>query len=130
VRGVTLAVDRDEARRGEQLSVTLTLATSPERGEHGLEVGIVCTERWDYQVQARPRGAPVVLRQTAEATPHEEWRAVEARPGEHVVTFEIPRDAPYSYEGECVSFAWRVSARLVRRLRSDPRLDHPVWVRA
>ena len=34
-----------------------------------------------------------------------------------------------SYEGDCLSYGWRVSARRVRRLRADPRTDHPIWVR-
>jgi len=48
--------------------------------------------------------------------------------GEQVLTFEIPRELPCSYEGDCLSYAWRVSARLVRKLRTDPRIDHPIWV--
>jgi hypothetical protein len=88
-------------------------------------VGLVCIERYDYLTRVQHRGGTTVVRRTAESTAHEEWR-----PGAPTLTFEIPRDAPYSYEGECVSYAWRVSARVVRKLRSDPRLDHAIWVRA
>jgi hypothetical protein len=120
LRGATLAVDRDEPRRGETLSVTLS-----HEADEQLEVGLVCIERYDYLTRVQHRGGTTVVRRTAESAAHEEWR-----PGAATLTFEIPRDAPYSYEGECVSYAWRVSARVVRKLRSDPRLDHAIWVRA
>jgi len=127
--GAALAVDRDDARRGERLSVTLTLASSSGSADDGpLEVGLVCVEIYDYQVVAQTRAGPVYVRQTREANAHEEWRKVERTAGDQSVEFELPRDAPYSYEGDCVSYAWRVSARIARTLRSDPRIDHAVWV--
>jgi hypothetical protein len=126
LRGIGLTVDRDEPRRGERLSVTLTLP--PRAGQSELEVGLVCVERYDHLVRAQHRGGTSVIRQTGEATAHQEWRRVEPRAGEQTLTFQIPSDAPFSYEGECVSYAWRVSARAVRRLRADPRVDHPIWV--
>jgi hypothetical protein len=125
LRGATLTVDREEARRGEELSVTLTLAR-PHREQ--VEVGIVCIELYDYAARAQTRAAPIVVRQTREGTAHQEWRPIERAAGDRTFTFELPRDAPYSYEGECVSYARRVSARVVRKLRADARLDRPVWV--
>jgi hypothetical protein len=127
LRGTTLAVERDEPRRGEELSVSLSLTKG---AVEQLEVGLVCVERYDYLTRVQHRGGTTVLRRTAEATAHEEWQAIEPAAGERTLSFEIPRDTPYSYEGECVSYAWRISARVVRRLRSDPRIDHPLWVRA
>jgi hypothetical protein len=128
LRGVMLAVDRHEPRRGEELAVTLTARGGAARRD-GLELGLVCTERYDSMVRAQHRAGTTLIRQTREATPHQQWQPVETAGGERTLTFEIPRDGPYSYEGECVSYAWRVSARVVRRLRSDLRLDHPIWVR-
>lgn len=129
--GAALAVDRDDARRGDKLSVTLTLANSGGANEEpeSLEVGLVCVEIYDYQVVAQTRAGPIYVRQTGEANAHENWQQVERAAGAQTVDFELPRDAPYSYEGDCVSYAWRVSARVARRMRSDPRLDHAVWVR-
>ena len=124
MRRAKLAVDRDEARRGEELRVTLTL---PRTVGERVEVGLVCTERCDYAARAQTKAGRVVIRQTREITAHERWHPVEAT-GESTYTFDIPRNAPYSYEGECVSFAWRVSARAVRAMRSDPRTDHAIWV--
>jgi hypothetical protein len=125
--GISVAVDRDEKKGGEEISVTLTLAPHTAGDEH-LEVGLVCSELYDHDVTVHHRGGTTVVRQTLEATAHQDWRAIEPSAGERTFTFQIPRDAPYSYEGECVSYAWRVSVRFVRDLRPDPRLDHPIWV--
>lgn len=122
--GVDLTVDRDEAHRGDELTATFTHA----QGVEDVELGLVCLERWDYEARSRTRYGSVVIRQTGEAHAYEHWQPVESAAGEQTVTFRIPKDAPQSYEGECVSYAWRVSARAVRRLRPDPRIDHPVWV--
>ena len=122
--GVDLAVDHDEARRGEELTATFTHA----QGAKDVELGLVCLERWDYQARSRTKYGSMVIRQTGEAHAYEHWQRVDSAAGEQTVTFRIPADAPQSYEGECVSYAWRVSARAVRRLRPDPRIDHPVWV--
>jgi hypothetical protein len=127
--GAALAVDRDDARRGDKLSVTLTLASSGSADDEPLEVGLVCVEIYDYRVVTQTRAGPIYIRQTRETNAYEQWRQVERTAGDQAVDFELPRDAPYSYEGDCVSYAWRVSGRVARRLRSDPRIDHAVWVR-
>lgn len=125
VGGVSLAVDREDVRRGEQLSATLSLHARAE----DLQLGLVCVERYDLESRAYTKAGQITIRQTKEATAYERWQPIEAVAGEHTITFDVPHDAPYSYEGECVSYGWRVSARAMRRLRPDPRLDHPLWVR-
>jgi hypothetical protein len=76
------------------------------------------------------QGASVFRRQTTEAPAHEQWRAVPPGVREQTFTFAVPSDAPYSYEGECVSYVWFATARTVKRMRTDPRLEEPIWVRA
>jgi hypothetical protein len=127
LRGTTLSVEPASPRRGEE--VKITVAGKP-RDDARLEVGLVCAERYDMQVRVYVRGATVVRRETAEAYTHEQWQAVVPTAGEQTFTFAVPRDAPYSYEGECVSYVWFASARTVKRLRKDPRLEEPIWVRA
>jgi hypothetical protein len=129
LRGARLGVDREEAQRGEHLGVTFALAPGVKPEGEELEVGLVCIELWDYKTSAQHRYGATVVRRTAEATAHEEWLPLTPVLEERSFTFQIPGDAPYSYEGDCVSYAWRVSVRAVRRLRSDPRIDHPIWVR-
>jgi hypothetical protein len=126
--GVALAVDRNTARRGDRLSLTLTLSSRASRRADHLEVGLVCTELYDYQVQAQTRMGPINVRQTGQARAHEHWQPIDSMQGRRTFSFDVPVDAPYSYEGDCVSFAWRASVREVRQLRYDPRLDVPVWV--
>ena len=124
VRGVNLAVNSDEARRGETVSVTIDHAAAME----GLEVGLVCVEVFDLRATVNTKAGIAYIRETNRKNAYEQWQAVEPPAGEQVLTFEIPQEAPCSYEGDCLSYAWRVSGRLVRKLRTDPRIDHPIWV--
>lgn len=129
VPGVTLGVERDEAERGEELRVTVMLSPRAANADDPLEVGLVCIERYDYTAHAQTKAGPVNVRQTRDGIAHEQWLPLEHAVGERSFRLEIPTTAPYSYEGECVSYFWRVSVRAVRRLRADPRIDRPVWVR-
>jgi hypothetical protein len=42
------------------------------------------------------------------------------------VELALPADGPYSYEGDCVSFAWAVVVRRVGEKR--PAQPVPLWV--
>ena len=114
-------VDRSAGDPGVRTQIGLTVlavrkGTQEELTANGLEV------------DKRPKGSNRVSRQTAEATVHEEWQAASAGGGDKTLTFRTPPEGPYSYEGDCVSYAWRVSARAVRTMRPDARLDQPSWV--
>jgi hypothetical protein len=124
LRGVNLAVERDDVRRGEVVTVTLDHPQSAK----DLEVGLVCVEAYDLQSRTQTKAGVITVRQTSRANAYEHWQGVEPAAGEQTFSLEIPSDAPYSYEGDCISFAWRVSARRVRTMRADPRVDHPIWV--
>jgi hypothetical protein len=125
LRGTKLVAGGADFRRGEEVSVTFTGRRT--RGDR-LEVGIACHERYDTETRVYARGVSTVVRQTGEATVHEEWEAVLPSAAQHTATFVLPVDVPYSYEGSCLSYAWRISARAVRPLRKDARLDEPIWV--
>lgn len=125
LRGASLLADGTDFRRGGDVSVTFTgRRTTDDR----LELGIACDERYDTEARVYARGVTTVVRQTGEAAVHEEWQAVPAGAAQHTATFRVPAEAPYSYEGSCLSYAWRISARAVRPLRKDARLDVPIWV--
>ena len=125
LRGTTLTAGGLDFRRGDEVSVTfIGRRTSDDR----LEVGIACDERYDTETRVYSRGVSTVVRQTGEATVHEEWQPVPAGAAQHAVTFRVPAGEPYSYEGSCLSYTWRISARAVRPLRRDARLDEPIWV--
>ena len=125
LRGATLSVSAGTLRRGQGVSVTYT-GRRPRRDR--VDVGLACDERFDVETQVSVRGVRTTARQVGEATVYEAWQPVPQGAGEQTFTFDVPIDAPYSYEGDCVSYAWRVSAREARRLRSDARLDEPIWV--
>jgi hypothetical protein len=127
LRGTTLSVEPANPRRGEEVSITFA---GERHDDDRLEIGLVCQERYDQEVRVYVRGARVVRRQTAEAAAHEEWQAVSPAAPEQTFKFVVPQDAPYSYEGDCVSYVWFASARAVRPRRKDPRLEEPIWVRA
>jgi len=123
LRGTALAVDAGALRRGGEISVACT------RGQtHGglLQVGIVCEERYDVEA----RVGRSVRRQTGHATVYEHWQPLATGAREQNFVFCVPVDAPYSYEGDCLSYAWRLSARAPGRLRKDARTDEPIWVDA
>lgn len=121
LRGPTLSPVGEPIRRGGEIRVVLGgRIPADER----LEVGLICAERVDTEVHTNA----AIVRETAVTTVFEEWQSVAPRAGEHIATFRLPPDAPYSYEGECVSFAWRIAARAVRQGRPDARLEEPIWV--
>lgn len=123
-----ISMDGDEQRRGGSVSVTLRIA-SPDRvnGER-LELGLICTEHYDYEQVTRTREGTQRSRQTRKVAAHEDWREVDRTAPEQTISFDIPGQAPFSFEGDCVSYAWRVSAREVRPRRMDGRLDRPIWI--
>ena len=123
--GMTLRPEGETFRRGGEIAVTFSGRRSDD---DRLEIGIACDERFDTEVRVVTQGTPVVTRQLAEDVAHEEWQPVPAGAAEHVARFAFPADAPYSYEGDYVSFAWRVSVRDVRPARADARHDEPIWV--
>ena len=57
-----------------------------------------------------------------------DWRELDTGTAEHALEFTVPAGAAFSYEGDTISWAWRVSARVERGHRSDPHSDVPIWV--
>jgi hypothetical protein len=115
--GIEIAVDRQEARRGESIAVTLN-------GDGELEAGLVCTERYD--VWRRVGAADSQSRTTEAAIVWQAWtRAPHAALGARI-ELSVPADGPYSYEGECVSLCWAVVARRAGVKRGAAPV--PVWV--
>ncbi|KKK74042.1 hypothetical protein LCGC14_2887710, partial [marine sediment metagenome] len=94
-----------------------------------VKVGLVCTEFYDAEdTQYTGDGVTTTSRSTSVATASEQW--MEAAPGTRSQTFRftIPGDSPFSYEGKCLSYAWRATASEQRRLRRDPKHDVAIWV--
>ena len=116
-RGIEVIVDRQEVRRGERIGASAS-------GEGELEVGLVCTERYD--VLRRIGTADSRSRVTDSATAWQAWvPAPHAALGQRI-ELAIPADGPYSYEGDCVSLSWAVVARRVGERRLSAPV--PIWV--
>jgi hypothetical protein len=119
-----LQVDAAEGpvRRGGEVEALVTISDPAKAGS--VEVGLVCTEYFDEDVEQTYRDSDGVQqmqssRETLEATAHEQWRPLESAAGVQSVRFTIPEKAPFSYEGDCLSFRWEVVARGRRHQRLD-----------
>jgi hypothetical protein len=116
-RGLEVAVERDAVRRGERVGAVGT-------GDGSIEVGLVCVERYD--VWREGAGDDSRSRSTLSAVVWDSWVPVPHAALGQRVELTVPIDAPYSHEGDCVSFAWSVRARRVGEKRTGP--PAPVWV--
>lgn len=128
-RHLQLAVDRDVLRRGESVTLTLTFA-DPGRVRENVEVGVVCTERYAEEQRSHSSSSgSTTSRVMVSDTAYERWEPAQASQPLQRFTFEIPADAPYSYDGEHLEFHWRASAREPRALRPDPATNVDLTVR-
>ena len=120
-----------EARRGEKIDVELTVV-DPRRLSD-VEVGLVCTEYYDVEVEttstdSQGHTTTSSSRETRDAIAHEAWVPVEGAMGVQTVRLSIPPEAPFSYEGDCLSFRWEVVARAHKRRRLDARAERDLSV--
>ena len=114
VRGVTLTLSNSDLRRGSNVDLRVEVA-NPDKMLTRLEFGLVCTEFYDVETTD---GRGNSSRSTRQVDAHTDWRPFTGGPTQSE-RFLIPADAPYSYRGDCVSYVWRASARLPKRLRFD-----------
>jgi len=115
--GFELACSGGEVRRGDRVSVTVTIAEPSASAAPDLEVGLVCTETYaTYLPQERLTKSDRAL---VDAVAYERWLELDGSQPEQIVTLEVPVDAPFTYDGKHLKFTWRVAAR--RRTRGlDP----------
>jgi hypothetical protein len=117
-----------DVRRGEELKAELRIC-DPEEIRERIEVGLVCVERYDRpESRKTDDGVVVEERGIGEDVAYERWIPAWRTEELQTVRFRVPEEAPYSYEGECLSFAWRVSAREPGRSDEDGVVDDPIWV--
>jgi hypothetical protein len=123
VAGVRVTAAPALARRGGIVTVRA------ESMRDQLEVGVVCVEcQVSQQTLFGPDGDAVDLGVEERAIAYEAWRPVErpAHGGERAQDFIVPRDAPFSYEGENVRFEWYAAAR--SRDGRGLKAKTPVWI--
>jgi len=105
-RGLQVDAGVHGVRRGEEVEALVTIASAKGLGD--LEVGLVCTEYYDEETTDSDGDTS---RSTAEEIAYEDWLQVEELTGVQSVRLAIPADAPFSYEGTCLSFKWELFAR-------------------
>jgi hypothetical protein len=127
-RYLGVSVEPGLYQRGDPVRATLTVS-DPSRIEGKLQVGLVCTAFHDVEVQTtNANGTTSTQRQTRQTEVVKDWRDADPTKPQQMFDFTLPADSPFSYEGETVSWAWRISAREQREHRSDPHNDVPIWV--
>jgi hypothetical protein len=121
--GLRVDAPSNEVRRGDEVELLVTVTST--RGLTDLQAGIVCTERYaetDTDSEGR------TTRTTSNAIAHEAWVPIERTPGTQSIGLAIPLEAPFSYEGSCLSFVWEVGVRVRRSLRLDAEARHQISV--
>jgi hypothetical protein len=124
-RGLEVGAAAQEVRRGDEVEALATISSA--RGLGNVEVGLVCTEyyaRYSEGVDPDDSGG----RALSYAIAHEAWLPVDCSPGVQSVRLTIPTEAPFSYEGDCLSFRWEVVARGRRKWRLDAQASHEISV--
>lgn len=127
-RYLDVHADPVELRRGDKVRATLRV-TDPGRIDGRLQLGLVCTAFHDVKVESTDgRGNRTEHRKTKPTEVVKDWHDLDAGTADTAIEFTVPADAAFSYEGDTISWAWRVSARVQREHRSDPHNDVPIWV--
>jgi hypothetical protein len=112
------------ARRGESVDVAITIRDGAHTGVR-IKVGIFCLERYDVEESTKNS----TRRVTREDVAHEEWLEVSPSEAQQGLSFVVPAEGPYSYQGSCLSFEWRAEALEIARLRPDAVADCTFEVR-
>jgi hypothetical protein len=108
-KGFDISISNPQIRRGDDIEVLVTITGSARVEE--AKVGLMCTECYAEKVpDDDPESDFGTTRQTSEAIAHEDWTPVDSAPGVHSVRLRIPLEAPFSYEGDCLSFKWAAIA--------------------
>ncbi len=123
VEHLRVSIDRTELRRGERVHARVDVLDAERAGER-LEVGLVCAVRYVVR-EARSSSDHGPSRTTRRDTAYDGW--VEASPG-LAVPLEVPRDQPYSHDGQVLGFSWKVVVRDVAARRVDSVVETPIRV--
>jgi hypothetical protein len=103
-RGLQIALDPPEPRRGDEVRFTVT----SRRPLAGLELGLIATCWMDRQAGRSTVPTPTRI--------YEHWTTG--------LSLDVPEDQPFSYEGRHLTTAWAVAIRLP----SGHVKTAPLWV--
>jgi hypothetical protein len=126
-RYLRLQVEPQELRRGESVKATLLILDAQRLGE-SLELGLVCTEFYDERRRVYTQSGSYTRRTTQSVQAFASWSHPNRGQARQTLSFEVPASGLFSYEGDAVSWAWRISVRDRHRHRTDAHRDVPIWV--
>jgi hypothetical protein len=111
---VDLDVTPRRLRRGAEVTVALRALELIDG--HDRELGLVCVAHHATIGKTTdgidPGGR---FRSDAQSRVFEDWRPL----GPAALALTVPADAPYSYEGDLLSFYWGIWVRVVRQQKPD-----------
>jgi hypothetical protein len=122
-----LRVEPIEVRRGDTVAATLTISDAAKLAEK-LELGLVCTEYYDQKQTVYTQNGSNEQRATRSTDAFSKWANPDRRQLQQTVRFTVPPEAPFSYEGGTVSWAWHVSVLDRQTHRTDAHRNVPIWV--
>ena len=126
-RHLRLQVDSLELKRGDTVNATLVVLDRERLGE-SLELGLVCTEFYDQRTQVASQYGTQTRRVTRSVEAFASWSHLDRGQARQTLSFKVPADASFSYEGSVVSWAWRISALDRHSHRPDAHRDVAIWV--
>lgn len=121
LRGATVTLLDPDPRRGSDIAAAIAL-DGPLRDGDELRVGLIAFAGRAGQETGYGVGP------SRRRVVHEEWTPSRPAAAEVVVRIAVPADAPYSQDGDDW-VEWLLTVRLARRLRPDPLMKVPIWVR-
>jgi hypothetical protein len=122
-RWLQVGAAAQEVHRGGEVEALVTISNT--RGLSNVEVGLVCTEYYARESEGFDDAGG---RAITYAIAHADWLPVDCTPGAQSVRLTIPTEAPFSYEGDCLSFRWEIVARGRRRRWLDAQASHDISV--
>jgi hypothetical protein len=126
-RYLELRVEPIEVRRGDTVNATLVISDPDKLGDK-LELGLVCTEYYDVEHTVYTQNGTQRQRETKSTDAFSTWSEPDKGRLQQTFRFTVPADAPFSYEGGTVTWAWHVSALDRQPHRTDTHRDVPIWV--
>ncbi len=124
---LNLRVEPVELHRGDPVTATLVIG-NPEKCGDTVELGLVCTEFYDEKNEVVTENGTQTQRVTRKIDAFSDWNTADISQLQQTLRFTVPPDAPFSYEGSAVTWAWHVSVVDRHPHRPDGRRDVPIWV--
>ena len=116
-------LDQPAVRRGGRAQARLTVL-DPTRVRGPLQISVACHETYDYRAGGNNGGSHQARRTHLLWDAHVADDPASGQP----VTFDVPPQLPFSWEGTIVKYRWTVTATEKVDRRLDPTVELPLQV--